>query len=582
MDSDIIILTPDAPLTPVIENFTDWDPGSRCAGQGATMFTVPIPSGFIVPSSHTPNNPDGTTPNACSAILGSDGHTIFDSQPFCRCTPGQPATSHHDYGKYLPPRTDLFGLLETGAHGGSGLSSLGGTIRLGELVRGGRIPHAIKFNIDASNFSPTSSGFRWPARKSDRDGAGYTGSVPQCRMGSLLALKPDFYIDGLESEPGKILALCLQNHGGYICDSSGQHVFGVPTEFSPSGRVDVEFQQEWGFPINSPLGSNGWARDLVKIWNALHVVDSWDLAQWAIVSASNGTMGVGGGSPRVPWAPPIGSPPPPAPPPAPPPPPPGPPPPGAAFDQIVVVAMENRNRDDVIHHPNAPFLSSLADSYSFCRRWRGTTNPSQPNYIDVIGGSTFGIAGNGNHPNLDRPTIVDVIEATGRTWKAIAQGASGTGAGLRPPRGEDHFPFLSYRTITGSLDRAANMIPGDHTLAIAHFNAGVNFIWYTPTDQNNMHSTSTRVGDDYLASWIPQLLAAMAGKRALLLIWWDEAYTSPPYIPLIFAGTAAKRGFISDVELIHPSLIKLLETVWGGGNLGQRDVTANAPTDVIS
>lgn len=321
VDSDVIVMEPLAPITSVLRNIADdgWGGDNRCNPRGGEMFRVPIPTDFIVPGSHTPGNPDGTTPNACSAILGADGHTIFDTQPFARCFAGQPAASQHDYGVSFPPRTDLFGLLETGAHGGSALSSLGGTIRLGELVRGGRIPHAIKFNIDASNFSPQFGGFRWPARKSDRGGGGYSGSIVQCRMGSLLALRPgpapDTFVTstetvislatGLESEPGRILARCLLNHGGYICDSSGQHVFGVPTEFSPDGRVDEEFQREWGFAINSPLGSNGWARDLVKIWTALHVVDNWNLAQWEIVVGSNGALGVGGGPPRVPWAPPI-------------------------------------------------------------------------------------------------------------------------------------------------------------------------------------------------------------------------------------------------------------------------------------
>jgi len=58
----------------------------------------------------------------------------------------------------------------------------------------------------------------------------------------------------------------------------------------------------------------------------------------------------------------------------------------------------------------------------------------------------------------------------------------------------------------------------------------VNFLWFTPNEIHNMHSGTNRVavGDAWLASWVPTLLAAMAGKRALFVIWFDEAYTSPP------------------------------------------------------
>src|SRR2546422_553426 len=43
-----------------------------------------------------------------------------------------------------------------------------------------------------------------------------------------------------------------------------------------------------------------------RIFGALNVVDNWDAATWQTVSASNGTQGAGGGTPRVSWAPEFG------------------------------------------------------------------------------------------------------------------------------------------------------------------------------------------------------------------------------------------------------------------------------------
>src|SRR5439155_393212 len=82
------------------------------------------------------------------------------------------------------------------------------------------------------------------------------------------------------------------------------------------------------------------------------------------------------------------------------------------------------------------------------------------------------VSGDGNHPNLNHPTLVDLIETAGKSWKAVAEGASGSGCGLNPPRGEDHFPFLSYTTITGNSARCANLIGGDSNTVISQFNAG--------------------------------------------------------------------------------------------------------------
>src|SRR5205807_1216630 len=164
----------------------------------------------------------------------------------------------------------------------------------------------------------------------------------------------------------------------------------------------------------------------------------------------------------------------------------------------------------------------------------------------------------------------------GHTWKAFGEDASGTGCGLNPPRGEDHFPFLSYTTITGSPSRCANLLPGSGNEVINAFNAGTNFIWLTPNDCNNMHSCSVATGDNYIHGWVPQLLTAMNGKNALLILTFDEAYTNPPYIYHAFIGPAAKLAYKSTVEYTHYSLAKMIEDVWGGGNLGQNDVSANS------
>src|SRR5438093_552151 len=309
-DADILVLTPNAPSTTVYANYDDWGSGNRCSAQGGALFDVPMPSNFVILGSHQ-GSEDGDTPNAAAALLSSDGHSLIQTQPFARCA-GQSPTSH-----YMFWPEDLYGTGETGSHGGSGLSALGGTVRLGELVPGGTIRHSLKLNLDSANYYSGFGGYRWPAVKSDAGGAGYGGSIPEDRMGSLLAVKPDFAIGGLETEPGKIVARAFMDYGGYIVDSSGWSIYNFVTEHSPDGSIYQEFPNSWGYPLNAGVGANGWARDLDKIFTNLYVVDSWDKATWLTVSASNGTIGVGLGTPRVPWAPEFGQAPPPPPPPPP-------------------------------------------------------------------------------------------------------------------------------------------------------------------------------------------------------------------------------------------------------------------------
>jgi len=301
-DADILIQTPTAPPTAVLTSYDDWGAGTRCAAAGPVLFTAPIPSDFVIPGNHQ-GSPDGDTPNAACSILLADGHTIQETAPFARCVAGTPPTSH-----YVFPQEDLYGLGHAGCHGASHLSGTGGTVRLGELVPGGRIPHAMKLNIDSNNFfsrAPGGPSFRWPATHSDGGyfTQWYGGGVPECTMGSLLALPAP--MTGLETEPGRIVARAFYEYGAYIVETSGWSVLSIPTERSPEGSVQDEFARVWGFPLNANVGANGWARDLAKIFVALQVVDSWDAATHARVSASAGKEGAGGGPPRVPWAAPI-------------------------------------------------------------------------------------------------------------------------------------------------------------------------------------------------------------------------------------------------------------------------------------
>jgi phosphatidylinositol-3-phosphatase len=250
------------------------------------------------------------------------------------------------------------------------------------------------------------------------------------------------------------------------------------------------------------------------------------------------------------------------------------------FDQLVVVLMENKDLSEV--YGPATYMTQLADQYAFAQHWESITNPSQPNYIALLGGSTFGVSSNGQHPNLNHPTFVDIIENSGHTWKAFAEGASRSGCSINPPRGEDHFPFLSYTTITGNPARCANLLPGSGAEVIQAFNDGTDFIWLTPNDCNNMHSCSVSTGDNWLKSWVPQLLTAMEGKRAVLVITFDEGYANPPLIYHAFTGPAVRLAFKSTASYNHYSFIKLLEDVWGGGDLGQGDVNAPSPLEFFT
>jgi hypothetical protein len=278
VDEDIIVMTPDEPLMDIFKNHAGWDrTKNRCEIQGEKLFSAPIPKNFIV----SPDTWDGLTPNSGLAVLMPDGETIKQTQPFAHCSAIDSATS-----KYVFEDVNLYEKGIYGAHGGSGLSVIGGTLRLGELTpSSGTICHVLKVNIFAKKnlfYDENTKGYRWPAIKADGYAKGNYYSqrtlkqVKACRMGALLALPKWMDLDSLqfETQPALILARTFQDYGAYVVDDTAWDVYAIVTEWSPKGRFTEEFERNWGFPMDEKSKDSPWGRDMDRIFTNLHVVDN--------------------------------------------------------------------------------------------------------------------------------------------------------------------------------------------------------------------------------------------------------------------------------------------------------------------
>jgi hypothetical protein len=292
VDSEHIVLTPSAPMTEVHHNEAGWSGGDRCDASGKLLTTVPMPADFVMPNKNT---------NACATFLMPDRRTIMQCQPLARCVAGGPATS---LVKFAP--VDLYGDGITGAHGGSNLSAIGGTLRVGELRPGSNEGprHALKVNVYAKEAlcecKTAEESFRWPARNGDGYAVGFYGVETKnenkaMKMGALLAIPNSQRLSELklETEPARQLAWTFQNYGAYIVDDTYTPAFALNAEDGPAGSFAKQFESDYGYPLIQRVRDNSpWTRDMQKIIQALHVVDN--------NSASK--IG-GGGKPLQPLAP---------------------------------------------------------------------------------------------------------------------------------------------------------------------------------------------------------------------------------------------------------------------------------------
>ncbi len=302
IDEDYIFMCPDEAEVAIYHSDGKWgdDNTLRCvkSDAGNVLAYLPVPKDFIV----SPDTWHGRVPNAGCAVLLADKRYIHQGQPYAHCTEDGIHTMSYNMNlssDHSDGYVDIYGDGKYGAHGGSGLSAIGGTIRVHEFTpTSGPITHALKINLyGAENLYYDYSadcGYRWPARSNDSyagKGSANLGygtlrpsdrtAVPECVMGSLLALKPDFDVETLRTEPAKILAQAFMDYGAYVVDDTAWPVCGIMAEWGPAGRFTDEFEKNWGFSFtdssNAKMGDaawSDWGLDIRDIYTNLHVVNN--------------------------------------------------------------------------------------------------------------------------------------------------------------------------------------------------------------------------------------------------------------------------------------------------------------------
>jgi len=78
------------------------------------------------------------------------------------------------------------------------------------------------------------------------------------------------------------------------------------------------------------------------------------------------------------------------------------------LDHVFVVMMENHAYSQIIGNTNAPFINTYATQANLATNYFGVGHPSLTNYLEVVGGSNFGVV-NDNSPDWHNLTCVPNI-----------------------------------------------------------------------------------------------------------------------------------------------------------------------------
>lgn len=286
-----------------------------------------------------------------------------------------------------------------------------------------------------------------------------------------------------------------------------------------------------------------------------------------------------------------------------------------AYDHVFLVYMENNNFSStsntvdggagIIGNSQAPYINSLASQNTLLTNYTAITHNSDPNYVAIAGGSTFGhTAGSGGLTSncittctFNVPSLGDRVDQAGKTWKQYADGANGNcDTSQHGSYFPDDVPFYYFPTMKNSLSYCqAHWQPLTQMFTDLQSTATTpNFVWFDADDCNDMEACGIAAGDTWLSNTLPKLFSSPAWttQRSLLIITWDEDGNNSPggfgsgqtnQVATIVVGSqnTVKTGYRSTVRYDHYSTARTIEQALGLAPLTSNDKYATPFNDVF-
>lgn len=303
---------------------------------------------------------------------------------------------------------------------------------------------------------------------------------------------------------------------------------------------------------------------------------------------------------------------------------------GIAFQQIVIVMLENSLRADVMANP---YMDRLRKKGVFLSNSQGVTHSSQPNYIVSVAGDSFGLYNDtpgyvqwiyDNHGIYSKhpvTCIVDLLEERGFSWRAYAEDlpdgyvdaaaqefltAQENYLKSKPtqpptpaqlpvippdpdPFARKHVPFLSFPNVITKAHRRANIVNADQFEKDIQNGKLPKYSWYTPNLINDGHNAPTggkgKDGDaaariQNIANFLERFLSddpiSKFPPETLIVITFDEAYPyhDPYEIYTLLIGDMLQAGTTNTQPCNHYSLLRSVEVNFGLGSFRRNDTSA--------
>ena len=245
---------------------------------------------------------------------------------------------------------------------------------------------------------------------------------------------------------------------------------------------------------------------------------------------------------------------------------------------VVVVMEENHSYNDIIGNTGqAPYMNSLASQGALLTSSFAITHPSEPNYMALFGGSTFGLTADtcpfsaGSAANLGSELL-----AAGKTFKGYSEDLPSTGSTVctSGAYARKHSPWINYTNVPSSDSVPFSSFPTNYSNLPT-----LSFV--IPNLNDDMHNGTINQADTWLNNNISAYATWAKNNNSLLIVTWDEDdSTENNQIPTMVVGANVVPGHYSET-VNHYNLLSTLEQFYGLNKVG---ASANAApiTDIFN
>lgn len=251
-----------------------------------------------------------------------------------------------------------------------------------------------------------------------------------------------------------------------------------------------------------------------------------------------------------------------------------------SIKHVVVVVFENSASADVMQQPYFKSLTTTGASFS---QFFAISHPSEPNYLAMVGGSTFGVIDDSNH-DINAKHLGDLLNAKGLSWKSYAEAYPGNcfKAAVSGTYYRKHEPFISFMNVQNTPSECAKIVPGAQFFTDVAANNLPTYSLYVPDINNDGHDTGLAYANNWLSTKFGSLLnnPSLLSNTLFIITFDEDDGSTNNKIYTVFVGAGVKPGAASAVHYTHYSVLRTIEDIFQLGTLGANDQNASDINDI--